>query len=120
MMGYVANTLSSEILQTLRDELVEFQIDDIFSKAVFLCFKSTQFTPEGKICFLGLVAERLENEFELMDVQFESFDFQDPKQFLESLPPLKREEIVIPLDLQIEEGYGCAPHFVEMESRIIP
>ena len=53
-----------------------------------------------------------------MDVGFESYDFQDPKQFLESLPPPKREEIVIPFDLQIEEGYGCVPDFVELESRI--
>jgi hypothetical protein len=80
--------------------------------------KSSRFTSEGKSCFLGLVAERLENEFELLDVQFESYDFQDPKQFLESLPPPKREEIVIPFDLQIKEGYGCEPNFVELESRI--
>jgi hypothetical protein len=79
--------------------------------------KSSRFTSEGKSCFLGLVAERLENEFELLDVQFESYDLQDPKQFLESLPPPKREEIVIPFDLQIEEGYGCEPHFVELELR---
>jgi hypothetical protein len=53
-----------------------------------------------------------------LDVQIESYDFQDPKQFLESLPPPQREEIVIPFDLQIEEGHGCEPDFVELESRI--
>jgi hypothetical protein len=53
-----------------------------------------------------------------LDVQFESYEFQDPKKFLESVPPPKREEIVIPFDLQIEEGYGCELDFVEMESRI--
>jgi hypothetical protein len=37
---------------------------------------------------------------------------------LESLPPPKREEIVIPLELQIEEGDGCVANFVELESRI--
>jgi hypothetical protein len=36
MTGYVANPLSGEMLQTLRDELAEFQIDEIFSTAVFL------------------------------------------------------------------------------------
>ena len=118
MTGYVANPLSSEMLQTLRDELAEFQIDEIFSKTIFLCLKSSRLTAEGKSCFLGLVVEILENEFELLDVQFESHDFQDPKQFLESLPPPKREEIVIPFDLQIEEGYGSELDFVELESRI--
>jgi hypothetical protein len=117
MTGYVANPLSGEMLQTLRDELAEFQIDENFSTSVFLCLKSSRLTPEGKSCFLGLVAERLENEFELLDVQIESYDFQDPKQFLESLPPPKREEIVIPFDLQIEEGYGYEPDIVELESR---
>jgi hypothetical protein len=118
MSGYVPNTLSGELLQTLRVELAEFHIDDIFSKALFLCLKSNPFTPEGKSCFLGLVVERLKNEFELLDVGFESYDFQDPKQFLESLPPLEREEIVIPFDLHIEEGYGCELDFVELDSRI--
>ena len=85
---------------------------------MFLCLKPSRFTPEGKSCFLGLVVERLKNEFELLDVGFQSYDFQDPKWFLESLPPPKKEEIVIPFDLQIEEGYSCELDFVEMESRI--
>jgi hypothetical protein len=37
---------------------------------------------------------------------------------LESLPPLKREEIFIPFDLHIEEEYGYEPDIVEMESRL--
>jgi hypothetical protein len=35
MTGYVANPLSGEMLQTLRDELAEFQIDEIFSQQYF-------------------------------------------------------------------------------------
>jgi hypothetical protein len=61
MTGYVENPLSGEILQNLRDELAEFQIDEIFSTTVFICLKSSRFTPEGKSCFLGLVVEILEN-----------------------------------------------------------
>ena len=117
MIGYVANPLSSEMLQTLRDELVEFQIDENFSTSVFLFLKSSRLTHEGKSCFIGLIAERLENGFELLDFQIESHDFQDHKQFLESLPPPKREEIVIPFELQIEEEYGYEPDIVELESR---
>jgi hypothetical protein len=51
--------------------------------------KSSRLTPKGKICFLGLIVEKLENGFELLDVQIESHDVQDPKQFLEIIPPLK-------------------------------
>ena len=75
MTGYVANPLSSEMLQTLRDELAKFWIDENFSIVVFLCLNSSRVTPEGKNCFLGLVADKLENEFELLDVQIESYDF---------------------------------------------
>jgi hypothetical protein len=109
--------ISGEMLQTLRDELEEFQIDENFSTSVFICLKSREVTPKGKICFLGLIDERLENGFELLDVQIESYDFQDPKSFLESLPPPKREEIVIPFELQIEEEYGYEPEIEELESR---
>ena len=79
--------------------------------------KSSRLTPKNKICFLGLAAKKLENEIELLDVQIGSYDFQDPKQFLESLPPPKKEEIVIPFDLQIEEKYGYELDLVELESR---
>lgn len=78
--------------------------------------KSSQLTPKNKICFLGLVAEKLENEIELLDVQIVSYDFQDPKQFLEILPPPKKEEIVIPFDLQINEECGDELDIVELES----
>ena len=37
--------------------------------------------------------------------------------FLESLHPPKKEEIVIPFDLQIEEEYGYELDIVELESR---
>jgi len=77
MTGYVENPLSSEILLTLRNELAKFHIDQNFSTSVFRCLKSCRLTPEGKNCFLGLVVERLENEIELLDVQIESYDFQD-------------------------------------------
>jgi hypothetical protein len=36
---------------------------------------------------------------------------------LEILPPPKKEEIVIPFDLQIKEEHGYEPDIVELESR---
>ena len=117
MTGYVANPLYDEMLQSVRDELAEFQIDEHFSTIVFRCLKSSQLTSENKNCFLGLAATILENEIELLDVKIGSYDFQDPKQFLEGLPPPKKEEIVIPFDLQIEEEYGYELDIVELESR---
>jgi hypothetical protein len=48
----VENPLSGEMLQTLKDELAEFKIDENFSTLVFLFFKSGQLTPEGKVVFL--------------------------------------------------------------------
>jgi hypothetical protein len=67
------------MFQTLRDELEEFQIDENFLTTLSLRLKSSRLTPKGKSCFLGLIAKRLENGFELLDVQIESHDFQDPK-----------------------------------------
>jgi hypothetical protein len=69
MTRYVENPRSGEMLQTLRDELVEFQIDKNVLITIFLCLKSIQVTLEGKSCFLSLVVERLENEIKLLDVQ---------------------------------------------------
>ena len=61
MTGYVANSLYDEMLQSVRDELEKFQIDEHFSTIVFLGLRSSRLTPKNKICFLGLDAERLEN-----------------------------------------------------------
>ena len=102
MTGYVENLLSSEMLLMLRDEIEKFQIDQSFSPLIFYCLKSSRLTPEGKNCFLGLVVERLENEIELLNFQIESYNFQDPKQFLETLPPSKQETIGLPLDICID------------------
>ena len=111
MTGYVENPLSSEMLLILRDEIAKFHIDQSFLTSLFLSLKSSQLTPENKYCFLGLVVERLENEIELLDFQIKSHEFQDPKQFLETLPPPKEEKIRLPLDGWIEGCYdlqrGC-------------
>ena len=102
MIGYVADPLSSEMVLTLRDELAKFHIDQNFSTWVFLSLKSSWLTPESKYCFLGLVAEILENEIELLDVQIKSHEFRDPKKFLETLPPSKQETTRLLVDFCID------------------
>ena len=79
MTGYVENPLYDEMLQSVRDEFAEFQIDEHFSTIVFCCLKSSRLTPEKKIFFIGLGAKKSENEIELLDVQIGSYDFQDLK-----------------------------------------
>ena len=79
------------MLLILRDEIAKFQIDQSFLTLLFLSLKSSRLTPENRYCFLGLVVEKLENEIEWLDVQIKSLEFQDPKQFLESLPPPKKK-----------------------------
>ena len=41
-----------------------------------------------------------------MNSQIQSYNFRDPKEFLENIPSPKQEEIVLPLDLHIEDD--CA------------
>ena len=118
MNGYVKNPLSCEILKEFMDNLAEFPIDESFSTALFHCLKSSKFSPKGKICFLELVVQRFEKYIELFYSQIQSYNFQDPKQFLENISPPKQEEIVIPFDLQIDEDYAFKykTKTVELES----
>jgi hypothetical protein len=119
MNGYVRNPLSCEVLKEFRDKLVEFPIDENCSTTLFHCLKSNKFSPKGKICFLELVVEIFEEDIELFDSQIQSYNFQDPKQFLQNISPPKQEEIVIPFDLQIDEDYVFKYKIenVELESR---
>jgi hypothetical protein len=70
-------------------------------------FEIEKISPEIKICVLELVAERFEKDIELLDLQIQSYSFQDPKQFFENLPSPKQEEIVLPFDFQIDESFVC-------------
>lgn len=72
---------------------------------MFHCLKSRKYYSKSKIRFLELIAERFEKDIELLDLQIQSYTFQYPQKFLESLPSRKQEEIVLPIDLQIEDDY---------------
>ena len=52
-----------------------------------------------------MVVEKFENDIELLDSQIQSYNFLDLKEFLENLPSPKQEEIVLPVDLQIDDDY---------------
>ena len=47
--------------------------------------------PELKKVFLEVLAERYEAEIELLNSEEKSYEFRDPRAFLEILPPPKRE-----------------------------
>ena len=71
---------------------------------MFLILKSRKIYPKGKSCFLDLVVEKFEKAIELLDFHIQSYNFQDPKQFLENIPSPKQEEIILPFDLHIDEN----------------
>ena len=106
MIGFVANLSFHENLNEFKDGLSKFQLDEDFLRAVFLIFKSRKFSPKVKICVLELVAKKYENGIKLFHSQIQSYNFEDPKEFLGTLPSPKQEEIVLPFDWKIEDDYA--------------
>lgn len=52
--------------------------------------------------FFGYSCWNIWNIIELLNTQIQSYNFQDPQEFLENIPSPKQEEIVLPLDLHSE------------------
>ena len=105
MIGSMENLSSHDIFNEFMDRLLEFQLDEDFLRAIFLILKSRKCSPQLKICVLELVSERYENGIKVFHSKIQSYNFRDPKEFLENLPSPKQEEIVLPFDLQIEDDY---------------
>ena len=105
MTGFVENLSFDEILNEFRDELSKLQFDEDFLRDFFLLFKSRKCSPQVKKWLLDLISENYENEIKLLDSQIQSYNFQDPKEFLENIPSPKQEEIVLPFDMQIDDDY---------------
>jgi hypothetical protein len=105
MTRYVENPIYCEAIEKFRDELADFHIDEVSLTNCASLFQIEKLFSESKICVLELVAEKLEKDVELVDSQIQSYNFIDPKEFLENLPSPKQEEIVLPIDLQIDDDY---------------
>jgi len=106
MTGFVENLSVDEILDEFREVLSKFQLDEEFLKVVFFVVKIRKYSHEIKMCFLNLVVEKYENEIKLFHSQIQSYDFHDPKEFLQNLPSPSHEKIVLPPDLQIEDNHA--------------
>ena len=63
-----------------------------------------------KKIFLELVVERYEAKIEFLNSQEKSYQFRDPRAFLESLPPPKKEEISLPFGVQEEDDLVLKSH----------
>ena len=60
--------------------------------------------------FLDLVVERYEAEIKILNSQERSYQFRDPRAFLESLPPPKNEEIPLLFEVQEEDDPVLKSH----------
>jgi len=57
---------------------------------MFHHLESIKYPSKSKICLLELVAKRSEKDIELLDLEIQSYSFQDPQNFLENLPSPKQ------------------------------
>ena len=55
MVGYVANPVFCEAVKEVRNQLVDFEIDEAFFITVLKCLKSPKFPPEAKTGFCELL-----------------------------------------------------------------
>ena len=102
MVGYVANPALCEAVKEVRNQLADFEINEEFFSALLQCLKSPKFPLEAKNSVCELVVEIIEKEIQCLDEQIQSYDFQDPKTFLEILPPSQQEIIELPTDVYID------------------
>ena len=69
--------------------LIDLKFGDL-PKVILLSSKFNA-KPKIKKIFLGLVVERYETKTEMLNSQEQSYQFKDPREFLESLPLPKQE-----------------------------
>ena len=102
MVRYVADLVFCEALKEVRDQLVDIEIDEVFFIAMLQCLRSLKFPPKAKTGFFELVVENFEKEIQYLNDQIQSYEFRDPKKFLETLPPSKQQTIELPVDVCID------------------
>ena len=98
-------SLIAEFRSGIASVLAEFEWEDL--PKVVPIGSALNHLPALKKMFLDLVIDRYEAELELLNSQEISYEFRDPRAFVESLPPPKREEI--PLLFEVEEEDDPVP-----------
>ena len=86
-----------EALDECREMLSEFELNEEFFRAVLSKIPGGQ----NKL-FLELVVGKYENEIELLEAHIQSYNFRDPREFYQNLPPPVHREIVLSPELQFE------------------
>ena len=102
MVGYVVDPAVCEVLKEVRDQLVDIEIDEVFFIAILQFLRSPKFPLEAKTGFCELVVERFEKKIQYLNDQIQSYEFRDPRKFLETLPHSKQETIELPVDVCID------------------
>ena len=97
----MANPALCEVVEEIRNELADSEFHEDFFSALLQCLKAPKF-PCFKTRFCELVVVRIEKEIQYLDEQIQSYDFQDPKKFLEILPPSQQEITDLPTDVYID------------------
>jgi len=98
MVEYVANSTLCEALNAFRECLVDIEINEEVSSFFLQCLKSPNYHPS--VC--ELLVERIEKEIQDLDEQIQSYDVQDPKNFLEILPPSQQAITDLPIEVYID------------------
>ena len=101
----------------ITDILARLRSEDL--PKVFRSSSSFNDRPELKKVFLEVLAERYEAEIELLNSQEISYEFRDPRAFLESLLPPKREEIPLLVDVQEEDDPAPRSHSEDVAENAI-
>jgi len=98
MVEYVANSALCEALNEFIESLVDIEFNEEVFSFFFQCLKSPNFHPS--VC--ELLVERIEKEIQDLDEQIQSYDFQDPKKFLEILLPSQQAITDLPIEVYID------------------
>ena len=89
-----------------RRSLVRMKVEDL-PRVILL---SSSFPPVLEKISLKLVVERYEAEIKFLNSQVKSYQFKDPRAFLEGLPPAIKEEIPLPFEVQKEGDQAFKSH----------
>ena len=90
-----------ESLEKCRESLSKFELDDRFFRKVLSTIPGSR----NKL-FLEFVVQKYENEIELLGAQIQAYNFRNPQEFFQNLPPPVQRKIVLSPELQFEYDLG--------------